>query len=544
MTAATEAAPRLFVRKSSGLIRTVGIAGAIYFGVHCISLSSSGILTFYSIPGLWPGADLLVVLTLAALLCAMHAYTYSQIGAAAPRAGADYTLASRTLSPWLAFPASFALVLFSGLVAGALIVWIPTVALPAFLRATGVLFGQAWATDLATFSGSQAGILIIGTAGVLLTLWTLFFPTRTVVRMMGIGFVLGLAAWAVILFAFATGDAQTFQTNWDRYVPNGPYAQVIPTAEQAGMVFDRSFGNSVLAGLIMGFWIFYGYYIPTFFAGEVKEAPKTLKWGAWGSLAVTWAIFAGGVFLFTRFVPQDWMAAEGWLFINAAAVEEAIGRPFQAEPFVTFYASVLQPNVIFFLIMAVGFIYTLINLAQTYFFYASRIMFAWAFDRIVPEWIAEVDERTGAPRNAVLLIALLAEIGVIASAFFSQLFVQLNFVFYAAITMVVPIVAAIVYPYRKRHLWEQGAGHVRSTIAGVPTMTLVGIGTLAFILLLVVSPFAWPAQAGAGIDPPTALALFGAIVIAGVVIFAASRLYRLRQEGIDIMATFQEIPPA
>lgn len=540
MTAMSPAAPRLFVRKSSGLIRTVGIAGAIYFGVHCISLSSSGILTFYSVPGLWPGADLLVVLTLAAVLCAMHAYTYSQIGAAAPRAGADYTLASRTLSPWLAFPASFALVLFSGLVAGSLIVWIPTFALPALLRATGVLYDQAWASDLASFAASREGILVFGTAGVLVTLWSLFFPTRTVVRVMGIGFVLGLAAWAVIIFAFATGSAETFQANWNQYVPGGPYDQVISTAEANGMAFDRSFGNSVLAGLLMGFWIFYGYYIPTFFAGEVKDAPRTLKWGAWGSLAVTWAIFAGGVVLFTRFVPLDWMTAQGWLFINGGALAE----PFQAEPIVTFYASVLQPNVIFFLIMAVGFIYTLINLAQTYFFYASRIMFAWSFDRIVPEWIAAVDDRTGAPRNAVLVIAVLAEIGVLASAFYSQLFVQLNFVFYAAITMVVPIVAAIVYPYRKRHLWEQGAGHVRSMIGGLPTMSVVGVGTLAFILLLVSSPFLWPAVGFPADQVVNSLFIFVAIVVAGVVIFAAARSYRRSQEGIDIMATFAEIPPA
>ena len=38
----------------------------------------------------------------------------------------------------------------------------------------------------------------------------------------------------------------------------------------------------------------------------------------------------------------------------------------------------------------------------------------------------------------------------------------------AAITMLVPVLAAIVYPYRKRHLWEQGAGHVRATVAGIP----------------------------------------------------------------------------
>jgi basic amino acid/polyamine antiporter, APA family len=527
-------APRLFVRNTSGLIRTIGVFGALIFGVHCISLSSSGILTFYSVPGLWPGANILVVLTLAGILCAMHAYTFSQIGAAAPRAGADYTLASRTLSPWLAFPASFALVLFSGLVAGSLIAWIPTVALPALLNASGVLYHASWATDLATFSESQAGILVFGTIGVVVTLVTLFFPTRTVVRMMGIGFVLGLIAWAVILFSFATGNAATFQSAWNHYVPALPYDQVIPTAQKDGMVLDHSFGNTAIAGLIMGFWIFYGYYIPTFFAGEVKQASRSLLLGAWGSLLVTWAIFAGGVILFTNFVPMDWMAAQGYLFINGSA---------GANPFVTFYASVLQPNVIFFLLMAIGFIYTLINLAQTYFFYASRIMFAWAFDRIVPEWIAEVHPETGSPRNAVLIIAVLAELGVIASAFYSALFVQLNFVFYAAITMVVPIVAAIVYPYRKRELWEASAGHVRSMILGVPSMTVVGIGTLAFILLLIASPFIWPAV-GFGDQQGQALLIFGAIVVVGLVIFAAARSYRSRQEGIDIMATFAEIPPA
>ncbi|HEU4572091.1 MAG TPA: APC family permease [Candidatus Limnocylindrales bacterium] len=524
----------MFVRKTSGLVRTVGVMGAIVFGVHCISLSSSGILTFYSVPGLWPGANIIIVLTLSALLCAMHGYTFSQIGAAAPRAGADYTLASRTLTPWLAFPASFALVLFSGLVAGSLIAWIPTVALPAFLRATGILYSQGWATDLANFSTSQAGILVFGTAGVLITLITLFYPTRTVVRMMGIGFVLGLVAWAVILFSFITGSGATFQAGWNQYVPGLPYDQVIPTAQSAGMTLDTSIGNTAIAGLIMGCWIFYGYYIPTFFAGEVKEAPRTLLYGAWGSLAVTWAIFTGAVLLFTRFVPQDWMAAQGYLFINGNE---------NANPFVTFYASVLQPNAIFFVIMAVGFIYTLINLAQTYFFYASRIMFAWSFDRIVPEWISEVHAETGSPRNAVIVIAVLAELGVLASAFYSALFVQLNFVFYAAITMIVPIVAAIVYPYRRRQLWEQGAGHVRSMIAGVPSMTVVGIGTLAFILLLVASPFIWPAV-GFGEQQGQALAVFAAIVIVGVVIFAAAKWYRSSREGIDIMATFQEVPPA
>ena len=150
---------------------------------------------------------------------------------------------------------------------------------------------------------------------------------------------------------------------------------------------------------------------------------------------------------------------------------------------------------------------------------------------------------TGSPRVAVLLVAILAELGVLASAYYSVLFVQFNFVFYAAITMVVPIVAAVVYPYRKRELWEAGAGHVRSMIGGIPTMTLVGIGTLLFVLWLVASVFIYPAV-GLGENVDTVLLTFGAIAAAGVVVFLVARWYRMSREGIDIMATFQEIPPA
>ncbi len=62
-------------------------------------------------------------------------------------------------------------------------------------------------------------------------------------------------------------------------------------AKANGMVINPNVGMMTLAGLIMGFWIFYGYYIPTFFAGEVKQAEKTLLAGSWASLIVTWAIF-------------------------------------------------------------------------------------------------------------------------------------------------------------------------------------------------------------------------------------------------------------
>src|SRR5574340_322066 len=464
-------APRLFVRNTSGLIRTIGVFGALIFGVHCISLSSSGILTFYSVPGLWPGANILIVLTLAGILCAMHAYNFSQIGAAAPRAGADYTLASRTLSPWLAFPASFALVLFSGLVAGSLIAWIPTVALPALLNASGVLYDAKWATDLATFSGSQAGILVFGTIGVLITLVTLFYPTRTVVKMMTIGFVLGLIAWAVILFSFATGSASSFQAAWNHYVPALPYDKVISTAQADGMVLDHSFGNTAIAGLIMGFWIFYGYYIPTFFAGEVKQAETTLLAGSWSSLLVTWAIFVVAALLLQRLVPMEWIAAESYL--SNAGISDA-----NPMPWITFYAAILNPNIILLWIVAIAWVYTLINLAQTYFFYCSRIIFAWSFDRLIPEKVCYIHPTLHSPIVAILIITIIAVIGVIDTSGLlwpgRLMGAQLNFVFFAVCTQLIPVLAITIFPFTKPDLFENSSAFVKRKLGGIPVITIVG----------------------------------------------------------------------
>ncbi|MCD6535464.1 MAG: hypothetical protein J7K49_00340, partial [Thaumarchaeota archaeon] len=131
---------RLFVRRASGLTRIIGPFAAMVFGVHCISLSSSGLIPYAWCPWLWPGADLVALLTFAMLLCLLHATTYSQIGSIYPRSGADYILGSRLINPILQFGASFSFTVFTCLTAGSLIAWIPSSVLPSFLDTWAVLF--------------------------------------------------------------------------------------------------------------------------------------------------------------------------------------------------------------------------------------------------------------------------------------------------------------------------------------------------------------------------------------------------------------------
>jgi len=529
---------KLYARKSSGLVRTIGIFGAMVFGVHCISLSSSGLITFSWVAGVWPGSSIIGVLTVAMFFCLFHAYTYSVIGATMPRSAADYTLASRTLSAPLAFAASWTLVIFSAMVAGSLIAWIPKTAFPVLFRTMGIVLNNQGFLDFGAWSSTAPGIAVIGLICTVIVFVLMILPTRTILRTLEIGFFLGLLAWAILYFQLGTAAKGAFPAAWDNFMGAGSYAARIDLAKQNGMVTNPNVAIMSLAGLIMGFWIFYGYYIPTFFAGEVKQAENTLLAGSWASLLVTWAIFVVGALLLQRLVPLEWIAAESYL--SNAGVADA-----NPMPWITFYAAILKPNLILLWIVAFAWFYTLINLGQTYFFYCSRIIFAWSFDRLIPEKVCYIHPKLRSPIIAIAIITVIAALGVLdASGLLwkgSVIGAQLNFVFYAACTMLVPVLAVTIMPFTKPDLFENASAFVKRKVGKVPVITIVGSITLSYLLWMIIASFLFPAVGGR-IGIPVLGILFG-LILSGFAVFYIARSYRLKKEGIDINWTFQSVPP-
>src|SRR5512141_1336296 len=537
-TPAAASGKNLYARTSSGLVRTIGLFGAMVCGVHCISLSSSCLIPFSWVAGVWPGSSIIGVLTVAMFFCLFHAYTYAVIGATMPRSAADYTLASRTLSAPLAFAASWTLVIFSAMVAGSLIAWIPKTAIPVLFRTMGIIFANQGFLDFATWSVSPVGIVVIGTICAIITFVLMILPTRTILRILEVGFFLGLLAWVILYFQLGTAAKDAFPAAWDKFMGAGGYAARIDLAKSNGMVIDPNVGVMTLAGLIRGFWIFYGYYIPTFFAGEVKQAESTLITGSWASLLVTWAIFVAAAILLQRLVPLEWIAAEAYL--STAGVADANPMPRR-----TFCAAILKPSILLLWIVAIAWVYTLINLAQTYFFYCSRIIFAWSFDRLIPEKVCYIHPTLNSPIVAIGIITLIAEIGVLdASGWLwagSVMGAQLNFVFFAACTMLVPVAAITLFPFTKPDLFENASAFVKRKVGNVPVITIVGTITFLFLLWLILASFLYPAVGGR-IGVGTLGTLFG-FILSGLVVFYIARSYRMSKEGIDINWTFQSVPP-
>ncbi|HEY5671929.1 MAG TPA: hypothetical protein VIS10_18195, partial [Anaerolineales bacterium] len=385
----------------------------------------------------------------------------------------------------------------------------------------------------AEWSGSATGIILIGSICTIITFVTMIMPTRTILRILEVGFFLGLLAWAVIYFQLLAAPADSFPAAWDRFMGAGSYAGRIELAKANGMITNPNVAIMTLAGLIMGFWIFYGYYIPTFFAGEVKQADSTLISGSWASLLSTWAIFVVAALLLQRLVPLEWIAAESYLSQS--------GYEGLTMPWIIFYAAILRPSFPLLLIVLVGWVYTLINLAQTYFFYCSRIIFAWSFDRLIPEKVCYIHPTLNSPVIAIAIISVIAEIGVIDAALGGVMGAQLNFVFFAVCTQLVPVLSMTLFPYLKPDLFENSSAFVRRKLGNIPVITIVGTITMTYLLWMIIASFAFPAVGGR-IGTGTLGTLAG-FIISGIVVFYIARAYRMRSEGIDIKWTFQSIPP-
>ena len=169
----------------------------------------------------------------------------------------------------------------------------------------------------------------------------------------------------------------------------------------------------------------------------------------------------------------------------------------------------------------------------------TRSMLAWSFDGIMPEWLGRVDERTHNPVNATIITYASAIFLLILYSFTSTLSVVTALLGFA-LTFFVACVAAIVFPYRRRDLFDKSPGAVR--IAGVPLLTITGIlgaAGLAFITVdLIRDPSSgtnWPLNQG------QIYAIIAAILV-GFVLYGLSWLLRRRQ-GADITVAYRALPP-
>ncbi len=527
---------QVFVRRATGLIREASALDATIYNLIWASIPIALVLVFLYGPAFYTNANLYVGTIAAAVLALPIALLYAFLASAMPRSGADYVWVSRTIHPALGFMSNlsfnFWVTYFIGVYATLLGTW----GLSSVFRVLAAYTGRAGFLDVADFFVTEWGVFLLGCALVVFCggLFILSRGLETFLRFQRWGFILWLVGGILLAgLVLLVTNPDAFAGRFDAYVTSldGP-AGAHAAALQNGAVTrsGATFGGSLLAVTLpyytMGF-----LFQSAYFGGEIKRGKGTHLLSIPGSvvLAALLMLFIIGVYV-SR-VGMDLLAAIG------AADPTSYGLGF--APLYPELAAIAANNVVLALLIVVGFALGFIVWVPQTIILISRSLFAWSFDRLLPEKVAEVNPRTHSPIVATLIImaAGLVSVGILA---FNPDLTALVGLFGLTLTYIVVSIAGLLFPYRQPEVFA--ASPYTGRVGGIPLVSIVAAVSLVASLIIAVillrdvnSGTSWEVNRG------TVLLAFG-VFLAGLPLYYLLRAVQ-RSRGIDVDLAYKEIPP-
>lgn len=484
-------------------------------------------------PFLYPGAHMVwAIVTVAQMF--IIAGLYWLLSCAMPRQGGEYIYISRILHPSLGLMSSFMISFTAISWTGVCSDWAIKYSLVEFFASLGMLTGNETYMSWAAALNQPTVRAVIGTIMILI-IWVVFYRGSKAMMKMSwmalIGTIVGAITFIVAFIITAPGE---FAANFTA-LTGLDYNQVIPLATAAGHPTKFLFGATVMAGSTYIILNTLGATFGANLAGEVRNVQKSQLLAMFGSLAIlmtAWAIFYGMSY-----------KSFGAMWTNSLMYLSGIGHeayPFgQYEPFITILIGILTKSPLFIFLMALAFFMATYGSAAGLSFGPSRNIYAWGFDRLVPEKVADIDPKTGAPVLAQTIALIVAELFLLMDCFLPEWTAYIGYtIFTWFLAWILLGIAGIVFPWRRKLLFESAPPVVRKKFLGLPVVTWLGIFTtiisvsICYYLLI---PFF------AGDMPYTMIVMSIILMVLPIIIYYISKS-SYAKKGIDIDIQFQEIP--
>ena len=436
----SDAGRTLFTRQSSGLVREVSVANALWFNTSAFiggTLGGAyGIAVLAGVPVVVLGivTNWSVVAFIVGAFCILLALIFASLTTVMPRSGGDYVFTSRIvpkvgpflgwLESWLLAFASIALLQFEtaltlrGIQMEGKIVEIGT---------GGTLFGGAntWFTDGTTgdvtgVPGMIAGLVVLGVVA-----FVVLQPTRTFHRIVSTLTVLGVAGWALMaIFGLLFFDAGSFAQNLPNLAGGVTVDDLSKAATDAGLTgtsFDfgpvsaNTWPFFLMAGVML--FQFIGFQYSAYISGEVRgNVTRGILVAVIGALAL--AVLMNSIYaeMLPRRLGLD--ANTGWAGAFWGYVGNPPGLPLGQPNYFQVLGAVSRPDLwpIWAVVGAASTLFPFL-LMPVYVIFISRMALAWSLDRQVPEWLGAVSERMRAPANAIVATLAMAVIFLLFSNF-------------------------------------------------------------------------------------------------------------------------------
>ncbi len=523
----------LFSRRATGLVR-LGTPWRILI----LNFANIGLtyiwFTYWITPGVFPQSNLFLSIAVAGIGTSIFAAVLAAFSSSFPRSGGEYVYVSRSLHPSIGFACSVAAALSQCFWIGIGGFWIANLVLAPVLSAIGISTGSdtlvGWGTDL----GTQTAGFVVGTIAVALCIALNLGGLRSYFRFQTVSFAIGVLTLLILVIGFLLSSKSGFSTGINELAAAGggsenAYDDILNGAREAGMPGGVTLHDTL--GILGVTWLL--AFASTYIAGEVRSPRKTQLLGTVGGSAVYTIVALLLLAVIFKAVPSEFNKAAAWMNYNSESYYEIL----PADPtFVTWIAALVQ-NTFLLVLIGIGLVVWSFFWLPSAMIIATRAMFAWSMERLVPSKLGEVHPRTNAPVVATLTVGVIAELFLIA--YWQEWFTYLTpFLAYAAIWVIVSI-AGIVAGYRPstRTLFERSGWGRR--VLGMPVVSLCGVvGVLYWGLALY---YAMSADLLA-LNTTKQIVLTAAQLVVPFLAFFAIAAWR-RSRGIDLKAAYAQLPP-
>src|SRR5215216_6312557 len=523
----------LFQRKATGLLRGWSVWDGFIYAVFAINLVTLGLFIFSYAPFIPDGA-LIWAIILSGLYLVFQAVTYASLIAVMPRAGGDYVWTSRILGGGIGFVLAvtgwwFILWHWVPIYANILNVQV-LVPLATILRLDGV----------AAFFAGAAGLFTASMVVAILASVYISLGMRAYARIQKVCFYGGLVGLAIMLVLLLVNSNADFVGAFNSqaselYGASGnAYQQTLEagSTEAAGPA-PLALGPTLLLIPMIVFFNLWSSWGATLY-GEVRGASDFRK-----------NIYAmGGALVATSIVAVIMLAliakTLGWDFYYASANaywSGAENAPTSVWPYPGLFAAFFFDSPILQVILVGLLSLWFFGWVGTVFLSSTRVVFATAFDRVLPEAVAKTS-RNGVPYVALALM-LIPSIPISYLYAFGENFATytLDATLVIAITFLGSAIAAAILPWRKPEIYN-ASPIARYRIVGIPLVTVTAIG---FLALLVFCLYKWIQDDVYGLNDSGSLIYMGILYLVALAIYLGSRLLR-KQQGIDMTMVHKEIP--
>jgi amino acid transporter len=530
--------PTLFLRKATGLVRGWSVRDSIIYACLATNFVTLGIYEFTFAGPAFPKGQFITAVLISGVWVSFLVIAYAGLIVTIPRAGGDYVWQSRILGSGLGFVMAatgwwFILWLWAPIYGNILSVQLFQ-PLWATLKWTWPAGGAAW-------FGTKNGIFVVTIITIALAGLLVSLGMGGYARIQKWCFVGGMIGFAVVVILLLANSHASFVSSFNLegqklFGVHNAYHATQAAAAKAGYTTSPfgfgPLGPTMLLVPAMMFFILWPNWGATLY-GEIRGASDFRRVFT-GMFVGLWITVICTVIFFLLVAKTV-----GWGFYqNLNALGYNATPQFGIWPYPFMFAGWLVHNTAFQVILILVLSLWFFGWVGTLFLSSTRVIFAAAFDRVLPDRAAEVSERRKVPVYSLILM-LLPAAGLAAVYAYSTTFrtYTLDATLVIAVTYLFSAIAVVLLPWLKPELWRASPAS-RIKILGVPIVPVAGVITIG---LLVFNLIEWLSNDLYFVNKPVSLIYMGAMYVLAIVIYVVARIVRSRQ-GIDLSLINKEIP--